>query len=241
MGIWLFAPGKLCALGPVLHFSPFLPQLAARGGRQGTRRLPGAPQTGPFSWWAGVGWVWLLVVETASLCRQGGRRREGPRANARSVFWLSSLESKKLSLRCKTCPCFQVQLASCKQRLGKASSSLERTASLSVDCNLGGEIQPVDAGAGCRAGCAVLCVRPVQRDIANRVFSQQCLGGGLCVMPPLPGGLQGCCCPSDPVSMAVLSACPRLCGGGYTHMGPRHACGVRLRVGSRVFLAPRCY
>lgn len=41
-----------------------------------------------------------------------------------------------------------------------------------------GKFQPADAGAGSRAGCAVLCSRPTQRDVANCVFSQQCLGAG---------------------------------------------------------------
>lgn len=39
-----------------------------------------------------------------SLCQQGGRRREGLSVKARYVFWLSSLESEKLNLRCKPCP-----------------------------------------------------------------------------------------------------------------------------------------
>lgn len=89
------APGELWALDPVPRFSPALPQLAAGGGRQGTWLLPRALQTRPSSRWAGAGWVWLLAVETVSLCRQGGRRREGLGAKARCVFWLSSLESEK--------------------------------------------------------------------------------------------------------------------------------------------------
>lgn len=41
-----------------------------------------------------------------------------------------------------------------------------------------GKFQPVDAGVGTRAGCAALHARPVQRDVANHVFSQRCSRAG---------------------------------------------------------------
>lgn len=175
-------PSEPSCLDPVPHSCPALPQLASGGCGLGTWLHPGPRHTQPSSRWAGAGWVWLLLVETGSLCRQGGRRREGLGAKVCRVFWLSSLGSRKLSLRCKICPGSRAPSASCMQGCGNAYPSLEQAAFPSVDSDFGGEIP----ACGCWSRIqSEVCCAPRQGDVANPVLNQRCLGAG-CVGMHLP-------------------------------------------------------
>lgn len=124
--------------------------------------------------WCGVG---LAAYGGDSESLPAGREVQGrAQCEACNVFWLSSLGSKKLGLRCKNCPGSGLHQPPAHRDAGRHLLSWSRRLSHRLTVILVEKFQPADAGAGSRARCAVLRTR----GMLQTLFSTSGAGGRLC-------------------------------------------------------------